>query len=380
MPDDARCSYEIITPADGSEWNHLIQSLPGAHILQSYQWAEIKRLNGWEPVFVVWKDPQGEIVAAAVLHKKMFPILKAITPVCLLYSPRGPLLDWSNALLRTRVMADLQEIARKSHAIFLKIDPEVAIGTSTDPGVAVSEDGVGLAVQSELASVGWRFSQDQLQFRNTVLLPLDLSEEDLLRKMKQKTRYNIHLAEKKGVRVRHGSLADLDLLYQMYAQTSLRDGFAIRSREYYFEVWSRLIRDGIAIPLIAEAENEAVSGIILFIFGQRGYYFYGMSTEKQREKMPNHLLQWEAIRISKEAGCTEYDFWGAPDEFTEQDRMQGVYRFKEGFSGTVVFSLGAWDYPVNRSLYRFYTRTLPKIMNVMRWFGRKRVAQEVQQG
>ena len=111
------------------------------------------------------------------------------------------------------------------------------------------------------------------------MLDLSLEESALLAAMKQKTRYNIRLAQKKGVCVRKGCEADLESLYQMYAQTSLRDGFAIRAREYYLDVWTRLMNGGIAHPLIAEVDGEAVSALVLFIYGGRGYYFYGMSTE-----------------------------------------------------------------------------------------------------
>src|SRR5574342_54174 len=130
------------------------------------------------------------------------------------------------------------------------------------------------------------------KFRNTVTLDLRLSEADLLARMKQKTRYNVRLAEKKGVHVRPGSPADLDLLYRLYAETSVRDGFVIRSADYYREAWGSFIEAGLARPFIAEVEGEPVSALILFRFARTAWYMYGMSREAHREKMPNHLLQW----------------------------------------------------------------------------------------
>jgi lipid II:glycine glycyltransferase (peptidoglycan interpeptide bridge formation enzyme) len=91
-----------------------------------------------------------------------------------------------------------------------------------------------------------------------------------------------------------------------------------------------------------------------------------MSTAAHREKMPNALLQWQAICRAKAAGCTVYDLWGAPDEFSEEDPMWGVYRFKEGLGAQVVRTLGAWDYPVQPRIYRWYTQVLPRILAVMR--------------
>lgn len=377
MQIDHLYQMEICAGMDCSTWNNILIQLSGAHILQSYQWADLKRQNGWFPVFLIWKDPKGNTVAAAVIHKKLVPLIGKITGACLLYSPRGPILDWLIEPLREQVLADLHQMAKDSNAIFIKIDPEIPVAWSQSPLESIDASISGQKIQKELENRGWYFSQDQLQFRNTVLLNLDDSEEEILLRMKQKTRYNIRLAEKKGVTIRPGNVDDLDRLYQMYAQTSIRDGFAIRSHEYYMEVWTRLMKDGIAFPLIAEVEGQVVSAIILFVFGKRGYYFYGMSTELHREKMPNHLLQWQAIRISKRMGCTEYDFWGAPDEFDPKDSMYGVYRFKEGFNGRVLFGLGAWDDPINPIGYRLYTRILPKMLDLMRWLGRKRVAREV---
>ena len=163
----------------------------------------------------------------------------------------------------------------------------------------------------------------------------------------------------------------------MYAQTALRDGFIIRDEAYYLYVWNLLYEAGMAVPLIAEVDGKPVSAIILFVFAKKAYYFYGMSTGEHREKMPNHLLQWEAILLAKSLGCLVYDFWGAPDKYDEEDSMWGVYRFKEGFNGEILSGIGAWDYILNRALYTGYTQLIPAILKIMRRFGRKRLTKEV---
>ena len=116
----------------------------------------------------------------------------------------------------------------------------------------------------------------------------------------------------------------------MYLETSLRDGFIIRPEGYYRLLWSTFISGDMAIPLIAEVDGTPVAGLLLFYFAERSWYLYGMSTDLHREKMPNYLLQWEAIRISKNLGCKVYDLWGAPDVFDADESMWGVYRFKKG--------------------------------------------------
>jgi lipid II:glycine glycyltransferase (peptidoglycan interpeptide bridge formation enzyme) len=184
--------------------------------------------------------------------------------------------------------------------------------------------------------------------------------------MKQKTRYNIRLAERKGVTIRPGTLDDLDLLYQMYAETAVRDGFVIREREYYQQMWRTFMEAGMVDPLIAEVEEQPVAGVVIFRFANRAWYLHGMSRQDQREKMPNYLLQWEAIRRSRQAGCTVYDLWGAPDEFQKDDSLWGVYRFKEGLGGSLVRHIGAWDLPVRPFYYKVYMDFLPRFLEIMR--------------
>jgi lipid II:glycine glycyltransferase (peptidoglycan interpeptide bridge formation enzyme) len=195
--------------------------------------------------------------------------------------------------------------------------------------------------------------------------------------MKQKTRYNIRLSERKGVSVRKGDAQDLPLLYRMYAETSVRDGFVIRDEHYYLTLWNSFLQQGLAQPLIAEVEGEPVAGVMIFLFGERAWYLYGMSREAHREKMPSYLLQWEAMRLAKARGCREYDLWGAPDVFDESDSMWGVFRFKEGLGGRVVRTAGAWDYPSRPLLYTLYTRVLPAVLDRMRSRRQARTRQEV---
>ena len=188
--------------------------------------------------------------------------------------------------------------------------------------------------------------------------------------MKQKTRYNIRLAERKGVTIRAGNQDDLHLLYQMYAETSIRDGFVIRPAEYYYKTWKTFIQAGSAEALIAEVNGEGVAAVIVFTFAGKAWYVYGMSRESHREKMPNYLLQWQAMLRAQNRGCALYDLWGAPDEFIETDSLWRVYRFKEGLGGKVVRHIGAWDFPTRPLIYRLYTKILPNILEFMRQKGK----------
>jgi lipid II:glycine glycyltransferase (peptidoglycan interpeptide bridge formation enzyme) len=391
-------------------WNQLIASLPNPHFLQTFEWGQVKARFGWKPFYAVWTDSQFSVIsdppsgtlqssvpenciAACLILKRAIPIRGFAARLSVLYCPKGPLLDWTNESLRKRVLDDLQAFAKKQGAIFLKMDPDIVLGTGIPGADGSVADAGGAAIQSELARRGWVFSSDQIQFRNSVLIDLQPTEEEILARMKQKTRYNVRLAEKKGITVRAGTLDDLPMLYKMYAETSVRDGFVIRDEGYYMTVWKTFMHSNVGRlaslkvsmfepvnlptcePLVAEVDGEPVAGLFLFLFAGRAYYVYGMSREVHREKMPTYLLQWEAIKRARAAGCTVYDLWGAPETFDESDSMWGVYRFKEGLGGRVVRTLGAWDYTPNRLLYKLYSEIIPRVLDVMRARGKRKASQ-----
>ncbi len=382
---------------DAPNWNTIIARFEQTHLLQTWEWGQVKARYGWQPIYLVW-DAEGRLLppdstpssaqaapaAAALVLRRTIPAGGFAARLNVLYVPKGPLLDWQNQPLRQRVLADLHQIARRQGAIFIKIDPDVQLGQGL-PGTPEAQDDIlGTTIGAELQARGWRFSHEQVQFRNTVMIDLSPTVEELLARMKQKTRYNIRLAERKGVSVRVGTAQDHGMLYNMYAETSLRDGFTIRDEAYYRAIWERFSQPAApgtawpqAEPLIAEVEGQPVAAVVIFRFAGKAWYLYGMSRQAHREKMPNYLLQWEAMQRCKASGCNLYDLWGAPDEFNEADLLWGVYRFKEGLGGSVVRHIGAWDLPVQPWLYKLYTQTLPKVLDMMRKRGKKRVEQAV---
>ncbi len=381
----------ITSPAVNSDgWNRLMAGLPGAHVLQSWEWGHLKSLYGWERLYCTWVEQGGEavlkqslsesgesVVGAALVLSRSISAAGIRLPLRIMYAPKGPVIaDWANVQLRKRILDDLVRIARQNGAILIKIDPDVRLGAGVPDSGGASDDPTGLAVKNELQDSGWVFSAEQVQFRNTVVVDLKPSDEELLARMKQKTRYNVRLAARKGVVVRRGTPTDLEMLYQMYVETSVRDGFVIRDKQYYLDVWRIYMTAGIAEPIIADVEGSPVAAVIIFRFAGQAWYLYGMSRQEHREKMPNHLLQWEAMRRAKAAGCSSYDLWGAPDVFEAGDPLWGVYRFKEGFGGNIIRHIGAWDKPLKPVFYRVYTQILPRMLDRMRQRGLARLKQE----
>ncbi len=332
---------------DKSTWEAALLALPAPHILQSWAWTETKEQTGWSAQRLLWTDDAGPVAAAALLLRRVTPR----APLAVGYVPKGPNLAWTDLRLAEHVLERLEAEARRRHAFFVKIDPDVR-----------ADEPAGRTVEALLTRRGWRPSAEQIQYRSTVITDLTLDEEALLARMKPKWRYNVRLAERRGVVVREGTPADLPGFYAMYVETGARDGFLVRPYPYYRSIWERFLAEGLAHLLLAEVDGRPVAGLILFRYGRTAWYFYGASTGQARDAMPNHALQWAALRRAKAAGCTRYDWWGAPASLDEADPMWGVYRFKAGFGGDFVPWIGAWDYVISRPLYWLYSVAMPWLL------------------
>lgn len=346
---------------DRDTWNNALKQLPYAHVLQTWEWGDFKHITtGWKPTRLAFYDDNDVIVAmTSILTRRI-----AFLAVC--YVPKGAVLAYEDEMLRNFVLDYLKQFARKQRAIWLKIDPDLPIAT----GLPHSDDDVpnpiGISLKNHLIATHWRFSDDQVQFRNTLIIDLSRDEEALLANMSQNTRRKIRTAEKKGVRIRHATVDDLPILYDLYRTTGERDNFLTRPPAYYERAWRDFMVAGLAQGLIAYDGDMPIAHVILFHFGRKCWYFYGASGNISREKMPNYLLQWEAMRWARANGYALYDMWGAPDEFIESDRLWGVYQFKQGFRGQVVRHIGAWDYAPYPALYWAYTQLMPRLMRVIR--------------
>lgn len=340
----------------GTEWAEILPHLPNAHPLQTWSWGDLKSRWGWTHQGVVWEENNQPVAGALLLTRKI-----GRTPFSFLYTPKGPLLDWQNAALRKQVLSDLETIGKEQNALFLKIDPDVVKATGED-AAPISH---GEIVVNELERNGWRYSPEQIQFKNTVMVDLTQSEDDLLAKMKSKTRYNIRLAKRKGVEIRDAMTTDFPKIADLFVQTAQRNGFLIRPKQYYLDMWGLFYRDNALIPLVAEYGGEIISAVMILHTNQVAIYKDGASSDKERNRMPTYLIQWEAIKRAKAAGCTLYDMWGAPDIFDETDSMWGVYRFKRGWNGTVTHTVGAYDLPLKPRLYNLFINALPRYRTLL---------------
>ena len=317
-----------------AEWNQYLQNHPNPHLLQTGEWGELKSNFGWEPVRMI----NGEM-GVQILFRKL-PLGFTIG-----YIPK-PVTNEQVFLIGNSFWQELDSICRHHRAIFLKLEPD-AWNNSPLP------QGEGRV----------RVSPHNIQPPRTIVIDIKGSEEDILAQMKQKTRYNIRLAEKKRVAVR--AWDDIESFHKMMLVTGERDHFGIHSLEYYRCAYQLFHPKGMCELLVAEYEGKPLAALIVFARERRAWYFYGASTNEERNRMPAYLLQWEAIKWAKARGCEEYDLWGVPDEEEatleanfekRQDGLWGVYRFKRGFGGKLKRAAQAMDRVYNPLLYWAYLR------------------------
>ena len=318
-------------------WNLFLRQYPDAHLLQQGEWGKLKADFDWEPVYIVHGD-----TGAQILFRSL-PL-----GFSLAYLPKGPVGPNWNSL-----WGEVDQVCRQRRAVFLKVEPDAWAGE-------ISEE-------AALAQVGFRPSRHALQPPRTIVINIEGDEENILAEMKQKTRYNIRLAGRKAVEVRASN--DLDAFTEMMEITGERDAFGVHTGEYYRRAHELFHPLGMCELFVATYQDQPLAGLMVFARGKRAWYFYGASNNRERNRMPTYLIQWEAIRWAKEQGCTSYDLWGVPDhdeavleaQFTSRgDGLWGVYRFKRGFGGRVVRSAGAWDKVYNRLAYTGYQMALAR--------------------
>jgi len=310
-------------------WDAFLSQHPDAHLLQTSAWGALKASFGWD---VAWLQVQD--AGAQVLFRKLPLGLR------LAYVPKGPVGAWSPDLLQA-----LDSVCRSKGAFAVRIEPDAEEAQER---------------QMPFQEAGFR-PAPCIQPRRTLVVDLNGSEDDLLARMHQKTRYNVRLAARKGITVRPWD--DLDGFARMMQHTAERDSFGAHTPAYYRRAYESFHPQGECELLVAEFEGAPLASLMVFARGERAWYFYGASTSEERNRMPTYRLQWEAMLWAKRQGCSTYDLWGIPDfspealegQFRQRsDGLWGVYRFKRGFGGRNMRSAGAWDRVYQRRIYALY--------------------------
>lgn len=326
------------------EWNDFLFKCPKTHLLQTASWGELKSDFGWESVRLAVLSEERNWGAQILFRNLPLGFTFA-------YLPKGPVLQDSNWDAAAQFpgqtfWAEVDQLCRSKRAVFLKVEPDLA---NNQGGRELPKGFIG--------------SPHAIQPRRTIVVDLQGSEEEIMARMKQKTRYNIRLAAKKGVVVRSSS--DIEVFYGLMQTTGERDQFGIHNLEYYLQAFNLFKPDGACELLLAEYEGEPLAALMVLVAGERSWYLYGASASLHRDRMPTYLLQWEAMKWARTQGCMQYDLWGIPDydqeileaEFADRsDGLWGIYRFKRGFGGEIYRSAGAWDRVYQSIPYKIYLR------------------------
>lgn len=359
-----RATIRQLRTTESEAWDGFVARAPDGHLLQSWGWGEFKRGYGWHPVRLGLFHEDRILAGAQVL-------LRSLAGFSVAYVPRGPVVPGGHPDTLRAVVGAVHRLAQSRNSIFLKLEPNER----------------ECARYWSYRAEGFVPSQLSVQARATLVVDLRGGEEAVLARMRSKTRYNIRLAERRGVLVRAAaSDHDLSCFHELVLRTSERDGFQGRSPGYYRDVLNQFRPRGQAELLLAEFNGRTIAGLMVFAYGPEGIYMYGASGNEHRREMPNHLLQWRAMQWCMQKGCTRYDLWGIPEsalqadggwqgryrdlplrersstvvteppgEAADRPGLWGVYRFKRGFGGEPVRFVGAFDYPYIRPLYLLWS-------------------------
>jgi peptidoglycan pentaglycine glycine transferase (the first glycine) len=332
--------------AEDAEWDDFVARHPHGSLLQTTHWASLKSRFGWHSRRV-WLRRDGKLVAGA----QMLIRSAALGLIRVAYVPHGPLVDWSDEEQVGVMLNQLDFAAYEQRAGLLKLEP-LLWQEEMSPA-----DWEGLCQQQ-----GCLANSDTIQPPRTAVVDLRPSEDEILAAMKQKTRYNIRLAEKKGVTVRRGTEDDILIFNRLMQTTGSRNEFGIHEPRYYQTAFELFAPDRAAL-FIAEYDGQPLAAIMTFAHGPRAAYLYGASSDEERQRMPTYAVQWAGIQWARARGCLEYDLWGVPDlpeaeletQFQDRDEgLWGVYRFKRGFGGQVKRTVGTADRVYNQLVYRLY--------------------------
>lgn len=215
-----------------------------------------------------------------------------------------------------------------------------------------------LRVNMETKNWNFRKAASNVLPTNTIFVNLENQEDMLLKKMKPKTRYNISLAIRRGVEVKVHGMESLDIWYNLYKETAIRNSFMLHSLDYFKIILTEKANDtnspAEVLLLIAEYDGNPLAAMFLVISDNRATYLYGASTSYRRNLMATYAVQWRAMTIAKERGCVEYDMFGVSPGCDESHPMHGLFRFKSGFGGELHHSMGCWDYPLDNEVYACY--------------------------
>lgn len=306
----------LIEVKDKDTLNNFLMSFSHSRFLQSFDWGEFQEEVGFK-IFRLGVEDSADFKAAATLIKKKLPFGNYF------YCPHGPIFKDISA--SCFFFDKVTELAHKEKAAFIRFEPE--------------ENFKSCKIKTSRTL--------DVQPKKTLVLDLSKSEEELLSGMHQKTRYNIRLAEKKGVTIRRSDISEFEKFWSLLEKTGRRDSFRLHNREYYKKMLG--IDDKYIKLFFGEFQGEIICAGIFSLFGDTATYIHGASGDEYKNVMAPYLLHWQAIKQFRLWGFKYYDFFGI-----DEKKWPGVTRFKKGFGGKEIEYPGTFDLVFNNKFYSLY--------------------------
>lgn len=329
-------AYEDINEKNSSQFNMTVN-----HPLQSYEWGEFRKKTGIKVIRKILIK-EGKTIDGFTLTLHKVPKLNFFIG----YLPKG------NYPTKT-LLDELKKIGKEQNCIFIQLEPNVIKKTKPD-----------------IKNKSLRKSFHPLFTKYTFVLDLMKGEEELLKSFHPKTRYNIKVANKHGVKVKINNSNDAFNEYlRLTEETTSRQRFFAHTPDYHKKMWETLKGSDdnknklTAYLMTAEFEKKTLSSWILFTFHDTLYYPYGASSSENRNVMASNLIMWEAILFGKKMGLKKFDMWGALDPKPDKNNpWYGFHKFKEGYGAELTEFVGSYDLVVNPFLYQAY-----KAADKIRW-------------
>jgi lipid II:glycine glycyltransferase (peptidoglycan interpeptide bridge formation enzyme) len=333
------------TPDEIDRWDELVRGNPDrGSMLQTRAWGEFKRTRWWQPVYLVAGDP-ADSVAMLFLRRRIRGL------GWLWYAPKGPGVTSAEQLRPLMVERDIF-----ANAFCIQVEPEAP--DSPDNRAA-------------LAGMGFRKAADVQVSRATIIVDIAPDEAAILSSFKPKTRYNVRLAQRRGVTVEPVPCSERNVavMYGLMTQAFQRARLPLRPLTYFAGYWRLFEASGQGQLFLARRDGEALAGAYVVFLGEKAWYKDGGSVGDRSELMAPHLLQWEAMRWLRARGVRSYDLVAVPrsDEEATHSSLHGLLQFKAGFSGDVRQFVGTWDLVLNERRYRLWRRIGEPVVRRVRW-------------
>ena len=319
-------------------WEELVKNNPVSGYMQSFFWAEFKRMLGWETykIGIFEKDKLiGGAIVSKYSHYKNFNFISI---------SEGPVLPYEEKLAEQMFHLLISEIDKIANLTTGKLSSHLSI----EPKLQT------------LPKYFFRFKKAKLdqQPLKTLMIDLTLSEEEILKQMKQKGRYNIKIAQKHNVKIIKTNLDEgLEDFLALYKQFTKRIKFEAKDPSYFQSLAYILSENETANFYFAKLGKENLATALVIYYGDTASFLFGASNNKEKNAMAPYLLHWEIIKQAKQNGFKWYDFYSlSPDESDLSHPWHGFSIFKRKFGGKEVNYIGAYDFIYNKKLYKEYEK------------------------